>query len=100
MSQTSARSLGAAQDNRHDQASGTLITRPSTRSAMISSVVTRTLLMRGSLLAAVFIPSLYNHSQMRLNDSSNNLQLPGVEAMVPSQSERIEPELAGLVLAL
>jgi hypothetical protein len=67
---------------------------------MISSLVTRTLLMRGSLLAAVFIPSLYNDNQMRLNDSSNNVQLPGVEAMIPSQAERLKAELAGLVLTV
>jgi hypothetical protein len=67
---------------------------------MISSLVTRTLLIWASLLAAVFIPSLHNGNEMRLNDPSNNVQLPGVEAMIPSQTERIEPELAGLVLTL
>jgi hypothetical protein len=37
-----ARWTGVASDNRQDQASGTLMTRPSTRSAMIWFLVTRT----------------------------------------------------------
>ena len=52
------RCAGVASDKRHDQASGTLITRPSAKSAMISSLVTRALRMLGSLFATVFIPRL------------------------------------------
>jgi len=37
-----ARCVGVASDNRHDHASGTLITRPSTRYAVIVSSLTST----------------------------------------------------------
>src|SRR3990172_5269017 len=94
-----ARCFGVASDNRQDQASGTLITRPSTRCAMISSSVTRTSWIRGSLLAAVFMPRLQNGGAMRLEDAPDHVQLTSVEPVTPCKLERFKPEFAGLVLA-
>src|SRR6185436_20788718 len=56
--------------------------------------------MRGSLLAAVFMPRLQNDEAMRLDEAPNHVQLMGAEAVVARKTKRIEPELAGLVLAL
>ena len=36
---------------------------------------------------------------MGLNDSPNHIQLVGAETVITGQAERVEPELAGLVLA-
>ena len=95
-----ARCAGVASDNRQDHASGTLITRPSARCAMISSLVTRMSWTTGSLLATMFMPGLQNRSSMLLDRASNHIQVPGAEAVVASKSEWNEPELTGLVLAL
>src|SRR5271167_71777 len=89
-----------ASNSRHDHASGTLITRPSAKCAMISSAVTRTSSIRGSLLATVFIPCLQNDRAMRLNDSTNHVQLVGAETMIASQPQRLKPEFAGLPFTL
>lgn len=35
---------------------------------------------------------------MRSNDSSNEVQLPGIETVIASQTERLKPELASLLL--
>ena len=37
---------------------------------------------------------------MRSNDSSNEVQLPGIETVIASQTERLKPELTSLVLTL
>src|SRR5256712_29471 len=50
------------------------MTRPSTRCAIISSSVSRTSWMRGSLLAAVFMPCLQNLAALRSDDSANRVQ--------------------------
>lgn len=81
-----ARCFGVASDSRQDQASGTLMTRPSTRFAMISSSVTRTSWMRGSFLAAVFMPHLQNRGAPRADDSADHVQLVSAEAVVRANS--------------
>src|SRR3990170_3665273 len=95
-----ARCSGVASDRRQDQASGTLMTRPSARRAMISSSVTRTCSMRGSVLAAVFMPCLQNRCAMGGDQPANGIQLSGAEAVAASQLDRFEPELARAVLSL
>src|SRR2546426_12073733 len=97
---TFARCFGVASDSRQDQARGTLMTRPSTRCAIISSSVSRTSWMRGSLLAAVFMPCLQNLAALRSDDSANRVQFVGAEAVTSGQLDRFEPELAGTALSL
>src|SRR5438552_4452313 len=67
---------------------------------MISSLVTRTLRIRGSLLATVFMPSLQNDDAVHLDDATDHVQLPSSEPMVPREGDRFQPELAGPPLAL
>src|SRR5437867_1973086 len=62
-----ARWAGLAAASLHDQASGTLMTRPSARWAVILSSVTSTRLILASLLAAVLIPCLQNPAQVFFN---------------------------------
>src|SRR2546426_392528 len=76
------------------------MTRPSTRCAIISSSVSRTSWMRGSLLAAVFMPCLQNLAALRSDDSANRVQFVGAEAVTSGQLDRFEPELAGTALPL
>src|SRR5436309_1329518 len=95
-----ARCWGVASDRRQDQASGTLMTRPSARCAMISSPVTRTCWMRGSVLAAMFMPCLQYRCAMGVDEPADDVQLSGAEAVATSQLDRLEPELAGAVLSL
>ena len=75
------------------------MTRPSTRCAIISSSVSRTSWMRGSLLAAVFMPCLQNPAALRSDDSANRVQFVGAEAVTSGQLDRFEPELAGALLS-
>src|SRR5213594_4590687 len=58
---------GLAAASLHDQASGTLMTRPSARWAVILSSVTSTRLILAPLLAAVLIPCLQNPAQVAFN---------------------------------
>src|SRR5947207_9323811 len=95
MSRKFARCLGVASESRQDQARGTLMTRPSASCAMISSSVTRTVWMRGSLLPAVFMPYLQNFAAPRTDDSANHVQFVGAETMTSRQFDRFEPEFAG-----
>src|SRR5256885_1251709 len=76
------------------------MTRRSTRCAIISSSVSRTSWMRGSLLAAVFMPYLQNLAALRSDDSANRVQFVGAEAVTSGQLDRFEPELAGTALSL
>src|SRR5437764_1206554 len=95
-----ARCAGVASDKRQDQASGTLIIRPSTRSAIIWSFVTRMLRMRGSqpTLVTMFIPRLQDSSEMGPDEPPNQVQLSGAETMIAGKRWRLDPELAGSVL--
>jgi len=94
-----ARSAGVASDSLHDQASGTPITRPSTRWTTIWSRVTRTFWMRGSAgLVTMLVPRFKNNSQMSSDQSANPVQFAGAEAVAASDLERLEPELAGFVI--
>src|SRR5207247_1146118 len=78
---------GVAWANRHDQDNGTLIVRPSASRAVMASLETSRAMMRGSLLAAVFIPDLPNISP-------DAVQLLCRKAIVVGQGNRFEPELA------
>jgi hypothetical protein len=71
------RCAGVALDSRHDHASGTLTVRPSANWATRASSVTSSATMRGSLLAAVFIPYLPNMSPSVENDLANTVQFLG-----------------------
>ena len=46
--------------------------------------LTRTSWMRGSSLAAVFMPCLQNPAALRSDDSANHVQFVGAETLVPS----------------
>src|SRR5713226_4363611 len=89
-----ARWAGLAAASLHDQASGTLMTRPSARWAVMVSSVTSTRLILASLLAAVLIPRLQNPGQMLFNIRPNDVQLPRRESVIAGQGDRLEPELA------
>src|SRR2546428_13757419 len=88
-----ARCLGVASERRHDHASGTLMTRPSTSCAMISSSVTRTSWMRVSLLAVVFMPCLQDGGSALQDKSPDHVELAGAEALIAREAERLKPEL-------
>src|SRR5690348_15771125 len=95
-----ARCAGVASDSRHDQANGTLITRPSDNRATISFLVMRTSSIRGSLFAAVLIPRLQYRCAMRHDDPADHIQLPGSKTVIACQLQRLKPELASLVFLL
>src|SRR3989475_1481421 len=82
------------------EARGTLMTRPSTRCATISSFVTRTSRIRGSPPAAVVIPRLHDLLVMLSNDLAYPSQLVCCKPMVPREHQRVEPELAGVPVSL
>ena len=67
-----ARWAGVASERRHDHASGTLITRPSTKWAVIESSVTSTRAIRDSTLTAVLIPSL-DDDRLVLDDMTTDV---------------------------
>jgi hypothetical protein len=72
--------------------------RPSVRCAVISSSDTSTLAINGSVAAAVFIPGMNDRLQVFPEQPAYPIQLPGRKAMVMSQRQRSEPELAGLLV--
>src|SRR5712691_11175675 len=76
---------GLAAASLHDQASGTPMTRPSARWAVIVSSVTSTRLILASLLAAVLIPCLQNPGQMLFNIRPNDVQLARRELVVAGE---------------
>src|SRR5271157_392137 len=57
--------------------------------------------MRGPYpaLATVLIPRFQNSSQMAPDKAPDQVQFPSAEAMAAGKLKRLEPELAGLVLA-
>jgi hypothetical protein len=67
-----ARCAGVASDSRQDQASGTLITRPSAKYAVIVSSVTSTRRIVGSAASAALMPCLDDEDLM-LNDYPSDL---------------------------
>src|SRR5438128_5527 len=79
------RCAGVALANRHDQASGTLIVRPSASWAISASSVTSSVTIRGSLLPAVFIPCLPNTVHVVEDDLPDAVQFLRREAVVVSQ---------------
>ena len=94
-----ARCAGVASDSRHDHASGTLITRPSTRWAVIVSSLTSTWSIRDSTLTAVFIPGLYNQRFVHHNETTNLVEFSWTESMIPRQFDRRQPEFGVLPIA-
>src|SRR5437867_7791156 len=94
-----ARCAGVASDRRHDHAGGTLITRPSTKWAVIVSSVTTTLAIRGSTMTVVLMPCLDDRRLMLDNQTTNIIQLSRAEPMIPCQCHRGQPELRVLPVA-
>src|SRR5688572_18196432 len=94
-----ARWAGLAAASLHDQASGTLITRPSPRCAVIASSVTSTRSILAPPLAAVLIPRLQYPGPMVFNIRPDDVQLPARESVIQGQRDRLEPELAHHPLA-
>src|SRR5262245_44304784 len=88
------RCSGFASLNRHDQANGTLITRPSTRWKVICSSVTETPLTRGSALTAVLIPRLLNLCQFCHDDGTDLVQLTSRKCVILRQRDGLQPKLA------
>lgn len=66
-----ARCSGVASDKRQDHASGTLMLRPSIRSATIESSVTLTDLIRASIWIAVLIPCFLDSNHVSLDQLRN-----------------------------
>src|SRR5437870_5930841 len=95
-----ARWGGVASESRHDQARGTLMTRPSARHATISSLVTRTSRMRGSGPAAVLMPRLHDLLVMLSNDLADPSQLVSCKPVVAREHQRLQPELARAPVSL
>lgn len=93
-----ARWAGVASESRHDQARGTLITRPSTRYAVIASTATLMSRILGSLLTTVLIPCLQNVILMLIDHPPNRTQFSRRETVIRSELDRIQPELAGFPL--
>ncbi len=52
------------------------------------------------MLPAVLIPRLQDSSEVGFDEAANPAQLSGTETLAASESERLEPELAGLLLPL
>lgn len=87
------RCAGVASDSRQDHASGTLILRPSSSSAMIKSSVTFIVIIRGSLLTTVFIPALHNAIQIFEGQLSDMVKFVCLESIVCAKSYRFKPKL-------
>src|SRR5712691_5050317 len=100
ISRNLARCAGVASESRHDQARGTLMTRPSARHATISSLVTLTSRMRGSGPAAVLIPRLHDLLVMLSNDLADPSQLVSRKPVVAREHQRLQPELARAPVSL
>lgn len=94
------RCAAEASESRHDHARGTLMTRPSARRAVIDSSSTVTNMIRGSLIAAVFIPCLQNQLQILNDYRTDPVQLARSKPVVVPKSYRTEPEFAHHALAL
>src|SRR5437870_3827046 len=99
MSSQFARCAGVASASRHDHASGTLMTRPSTKRAVMVSSVTSTCAIRFSTLTAVLMPSLNNGRFLLDNETTDLVELAGTEPMIPCQFNRRQPELCLLPFA-
>ena len=91
-----ARWAGVASDSRHDHARGTLITRPSTKCAVIVSSVTSTRAIRDSTLTAVFMPCLDDRRFVFDDKPTDLIQLARTEPMVPCQCRGRQPKLCVL----
>ena len=85
---------GVALANRHDQASGTLTVRLSANCATMASSVTSSVTIRGSLLAAMFIPGLPNMVQIVEDHLPDAIQFLCRETVIVRQDNRLEPEFA------
>lgn len=90
------RCSGVASERRYDQASGTLTVRPSARFVVIASSVTWIAMIRGSLLATVLLPCLYNTFKIVENGPSDLVEFLCRKPVVSAQSNRVQPELADL----
>lgn len=99
MSRQLARWVGVASDSRHDHARGTLITRPSTKCAVIVSSVTSTRAIRDSTLTAVLMPCLDDRRFMCDDEPTDLIQLARTEPMVPCQGHGRQPKLGLLPIA-
>jgi hypothetical protein len=98
MSRKLFRCSGVASDSRHDHASGTLISRPSDKTAAIASSVTFSVTIRGS--STVLMPNLDNLCQP-LNDQLPDLvQFLCAEAIISRKRNRFKPKLAGTAITL
>jgi hypothetical protein len=82
-----------ASESRHDQASGTLITRPSIKWAVIVSSVTSTWSMRDSTLTAELMPGLGDSLFVDPNETPDLVQFPCAETGIPCHRDGRQPEL-------
>jgi hypothetical protein len=92
------RCSGVASDRRHDQATGTLMERPSANSAVIESSVTRMAIIRGVSLTTMLIPSLQNLLPMFHNQPADAVQFGGRKPLVEAEHDRFQPELSDHML--
>lgn len=83
-----------ASRRRQDHVKGTVMRRPSTSTATISLSVTSIVPIRGSVVAAMCIPSLHDSISMAAHQFLDRAQFDRVEAAIIRQRKWIEPELA------
>lgn len=92
------RCSGVASDSLHDQASGTLISRPSESTATIASSVTFSVTIRGS--STVLMPNLYDLREAIHYQFPNLIEFLRTEAIIPRERYRFKPKLARAAIAL
>jgi hypothetical protein len=81
-----ARWVGVASDSRQDHASGTLITRPSAKCAVMVLVDTTTRLILASVTTAVLMPSLDDARFILADYAPNIVQFSFLETSVPGHA--------------
>jgi len=96
MSSQLARCAGVASDSRHDHANGTLMTRPSTKCAVIVSSLTSMRAIRDSTLTAVLMPCLDDRRFVLNDEPTDVIQLAWAKPMVPRQCHGRQPEFGVL----
>lgn len=90
------RCASVASDNLHDHHNGTLMVRPSTRCAVISSFVTSTARALGTLggWAAVLTPDLQHPNAVFKDNAFDHVEVTRGEAIRVCQQDWVEPVLA------
>jgi hypothetical protein len=97
MSRKLLRCSGVASDSLHDQASGTLISRPSDSTATIASSVTFSVTIRGS--STVLMPYLDHLCEALHYQFPNLIEFLRTESIIPRKRNWFKPKLARAAIA-